>query len=156
MLTRRAPWIFARSSISWAVVAIIGDAPSAIVALADWAMTTLFVIWKEMKDENYATISFQTLHLMNQRTAFANTIHEINDPIYHTGDTVVWAHAQRFVNTTTAFEWRNQFRKSRRCLLWNQRSHYLWYHCHSIQSMIIWTDTSMQSTQEILGLDSAY
>lgn len=44
MLTNKPPGIFARSSISSGDVAMIGEAPSAIVAFADCVATTIFVI----------------------------------------------------------------------------------------------------------------
>lgn len=45
-LTSSAPVILLRSAISCGAVAMIGDAPSASVALADWFVTTLFVIYR--------------------------------------------------------------------------------------------------------------
>ena len=44
-LISKPPGIFARSSISSGDVAIIGEAPSAIVAFADCVVTTTFVIF---------------------------------------------------------------------------------------------------------------
>lgn len=44
--TRRALATRLRSAISSGAVAMMGDAPRAMVALADWVVTTLFVIWK--------------------------------------------------------------------------------------------------------------
>ena len=43
-LTSSAPVALLRSSISSGAVAMMGDAPRARVALADWLVTTLFVI----------------------------------------------------------------------------------------------------------------
>lgn len=45
--TRSAPAALLRSDISSGAVAMMGDAPSASVALADWVVTTLFVIWED-------------------------------------------------------------------------------------------------------------
>ena len=44
-LTRSPPAAALRSAISSGAVAMIGDAPRAIVALADWVVTTLLVIY---------------------------------------------------------------------------------------------------------------
>ena len=43
-LTRSPPAAALRSAISSGAVAMMGDAPRAIVALADWVVTTLLVI----------------------------------------------------------------------------------------------------------------
>jgi hypothetical protein len=44
-LTRSAPMALLRSAISSGAVAMMGDAPSASVAFADWFVTTLLVIY---------------------------------------------------------------------------------------------------------------
>ena len=45
-MMRSAPAAALRSAISSGAVAIMGDAPSAMVALADCVVTTVFVIWR--------------------------------------------------------------------------------------------------------------
>ena len=59
----KPPGIFARSSISSGDVAIIGEAPSAIVAFADCVVTTTFVIFLDR--QSVLRIEVDILHLVN-------------------------------------------------------------------------------------------
>lgn len=59
----KPPGIFARSSISSGDVAIIGEAPSAIVAFADCVVTTTFVI--SLGDQWVLQTGVGELYLMN-------------------------------------------------------------------------------------------
>lgn len=62
--TSRPPGIFARSSISSGDVAIIGEAPNAIVAFADCVVTTTFVI--SLNHEQALRTEVVVSHLVNQ------------------------------------------------------------------------------------------
>ena len=62
-LISKPPGMFARSSISSGDVAIIGEAPSAIVAFADCVVTTIFVIF--LNDQSVLQTELDVLYLMD-------------------------------------------------------------------------------------------
>ena len=62
--TNKPPGIFERSSISSGDVAIIGEAPNAIVAFADCVATTMFVIFSA--DHQLVLLGLFGSYLMDQ------------------------------------------------------------------------------------------
>jgi hypothetical protein len=146
-----------KSSISSGAVAMIGLAPKANVAFADWLMTTLLVICAPFQFST-AFAYWPWTRLMDKRTVFAYGIQQDAALLSNQLRSIITTGYERpryMRCPTRALERADDIGKPLCGLPWLGGCHYLAHNCQAVQGMVRGRYYARQNSQSVCSLDAA-